>query len=204
MISVVTPWHNTPELITTYEPSVMGAEVVIIDNASEPDVALLIQHMTERLSGKYIRNQENMTFSIANNQGYRKTTKDIVVFLNSDISAPVEWLEQVEREVNPGALYGPSLLHKTSNNQVLPYIEGFCIAATRETWERSGLWPNDLSGNYWDDNILCLKAIRNGIKLKRTDWPVIHFSNYTSSRTPGAYNESNANQMYFHNMVKKA
>lgn len=202
MISIITPWHETPELIATYEPSVQGAEVVIVDNASQPENGLLLQAMADRLGGACIHNEQNMRFSPANNQGYKQSHGDPVIFLNSDISAKGGWLDQVEAEVQPGALYGPSLLHRMVGNVVLPYIEGFCIAATRETWEMLGLWPDDLPGMYWDDNIVCYRAIQKGIRLIRTDWPVIHFSNYTSQRTPGAYNANASNYQYFARMVQ--
>lgn len=203
-VSIVTPWHNTPELCGTYAPSVAGAQVVIVDNASQPEAAQLLRTMTDSLGGVYLRNEVNRKFSPANNQGYAYTTGEIVVFLNSDIAAPPVWIEQVRRDVLPDALYGPSLLHRMVDGWVLPYLEGFCIAATRGTWERIGLWPDNLPGLYWDDNIVCFRAMQAGVKLLRTDWPVVHFSNYTSQRTPGAYGESAGNYEIFADMVRRA
>ncbi len=202
MISIITPWHNTPELIASYEPSVDGAEVVIVDNASMPEAADELRRLCARLGGQYVRSETNLGFSLANNLGWQHATGEIVLFLNSDIAAPPDWLAAVAAEVQPGALYGPSKLHRMVDHLVLPYLEGFCIAATRETWARVGLWPADLPGMYWDDNIVCYRAIQQGVKLVRTDWPVVHFSNYTSQRTPGAYDASQSNYAYFAQAVR--
>jgi GT2 family glycosyltransferase len=77
------------------------------------------------------------------------------------------------------------------------YIEGWCIAATRDIWDKLGGWPDDLPGMYWEDNILCLKAERMGITLNKTNWYCWHANAYTSLKTPGALDHSEANEAYF-------
>jgi hypothetical protein len=75
----------------------------------------------------------------------------------------------------------------------MPYLEGWCIAATRATWERiygrreikahhwefepcdAGPWDADAyPGPYWEDNDLCFRAAQAGISLVQTAWPVQH------------------------------
>jgi GT2 family glycosyltransferase len=199
-ISVVTPWFNHSELTRTYAPSVRGAQVIIIDNGSEPHHAAQIRAMVESLpGGVYIRNVYNAGFSTANNQALAiAATGDIILFLNNDIEAPEAWLEQVERDVEAGVIAGPSMQTRHGVN----YIEGYCIAARRDVWLDLGGWPEDLPGMYWEDNILCLKAIRKGYRLVETNWPVWHFSNYTSRQTPGAYAHSAANERAFLEMLR--
>ena len=200
-ISIITPWLNNSQLVRTYEPSVKGAEVIIVDNGSEPAHAAMLAGMVRRLGGVLIRNEDNRGFAAANNQGLAQATGDIIVFLNNDIEAPAPaWLEQVERDVEVGVLAGPSLQYRHG----IAYIEGYCIAGRREVWEQLGGWPADLPGMYWEDNILCLQAQRAGIRLKATNWPVWHFSNYTSRQTPGAYDHSAANERVFLEMLSCA
>jgi hypothetical protein len=42
----------------------------------------------------------------------------------------------VADDVKDGALYGPSLNQQLVGGRWLPYLEGWCVAATRGTWER--------------------------------------------------------------------
>lgn len=189
-ISIITPFLNHPELIPDYASAVKGAEVIIIDNASDETTAHAI---TEHLAPNvYVRNNTNAGFAAANNQGYARATGDVIVFLNSDIAADPRWLACVAYDVKDGALYGPALQYQMVAGKPLPYLEGWCIAATRGTWERLcphadrllgwsvhqigvsvpiGPW-DDVSypGPYWEDNDLCLRAAGLGIGLVHTKW----------------------------------
>lgn len=196
-VSIITPWLNASELVRTYKSSVRGAEVIIIDNGSEAHHAAVIRGMVEELEGTYIRNEYNSGFSAANNQGLAVATGEIVVFLNNDVECADGWLLSVQRDTQPGELAGPSMLSKHGVN----YLEGYCIAARRQTWDALGGWPDNLPGMYWEDNILCLQAIQAGVKLRQTGWSVWHFNNYTSRNVPGAYAHSGANEQYFMEMV---
>lgn len=197
MISIITPWLNHSELCEQHIQNTQGAQVIVIDNGSEERHAANIRKMIDFLGGIYIRNEYNAGFSHANNQGLEKATGDIVVFMNNDVECQEGWLLQVGRDVEPGVLAGPSMLDKYG----VAYIEGYCIAARRPVWYLLGGWPDDLPGMYWEDNILCLKAIKAGIRLKRTDWKVLHYSNYTSRHVSGAYEYSPANEARFLEML---
>ena len=203
-ISIITPWLNCPELVRTYERSVNTAEVIVIDNGSDLDAAAKIKAMTTRQRGIYIRNEANAKYAAANNQGLAVATGDIIIFMNNDIEAPPGWLHQVKRDVKDGALYGPSLLTRMVAGQPMPYLEGYCIAATRDTWNALGGWDETYQGMYWEDNDLCWRAMGAGFKLVETKWPVWHYGNYTSGKTPGAYDSSVTNQATFEKRVHDA
>ena len=215
MISIITPWLDASELRGVYEQTCswydvtlfntkdveaytkslpLKVEVVVIDNGSQPHHANAIKAMVNRMNGRYIRNETNQRFSKANNQGLAVATGDIIIFVNNDVEGRGDWLAQVERDVKPGALYGPVKSAKVLGGRNVPYIEGFCIAATRDTWDKLGGWDETLPGMYWEDNELCLRASRMGLDLIETTWPVYHYGNYTSAKTPGAYDHSAVNQ----------
>lgn len=204
-ISIITPWYNCPELIRTYEKSVRGAEVIIIDNGSEEKNATAIRQMVNRLNGRYIRNNFNARYAVANNQGMAEATGDILIFMNNDIEAPIGWLTAVEKEVEDGALYGPSKPTRQIAGVLLPYIEGFCIAGTRWTWDQLCGWDSETyQGMYWEDNDVCHRALQMGYELIETVWPVWHFGNYTSRKTEGSYDKSKDNYETFQEKVKRA
>ena len=183
MISIITPWAgHTLDLIPDYAAAVGACEVVTVDNASDPETAQALAGC----GGVYIRNESNAGFAGGNNQGYAQATGDIIIFLNSDVAPTGDWLAMVAANVKDGALYGPALGQQLVAGRWLPYIEGWCVAATAATWGRleCSQWRNDMPrgpwdakdypGPYWEDNDLCLRALECGISLIQTAWPIAH------------------------------
>lgn len=205
MISIVTPFHNCPELIPDYEKAVQGSQVIVIDNASDDDTAVKLQEMIERLGNgsKYIRNDVNQGYSKANNQGLAVADGEIVVFLNSDIQATGNWLDRVQN-AKKGAFYSPTSGVRIVDGEVLRYLEGWCLFGHKSDFERIGGWnERDFPGLYWEDNELCYRAEKAGIELKQAILPLLHLSNYTSRRTEGAYTFSQDNKAVFERIVKE-
>jgi len=205
IISIITPFHNCPELLPDYEKAVQGSQVIVIDNASDDDTAVKLQEMIERLGNgsKYIRNDVNQGYSKANNQGLAVADGEIVVFLNSDIQATGNWLDRVQN-AKKGAFYSPTSGVRIVDGEVLRYLEGWCLFGHKSDFERIGGWnERDFPGLYWEDNELCYRAKRAGIELKQAILPLLHLSNYTSRRTEGAYTFSQDNKAVFERIVKE-
>ncbi len=181
MISIVTPFLNGLDLLADYEHATQGTELILIDNGSDLETQVALASLPPE-RGKVIRNETNIGFAAANNQGYAQATGDVIIFLNSDIAGDPAWLKLVADDVQDGALYGPSVQRQLVYGLWLPYIEGWCIAATRKTWERLGTstrgygpWDsNAYPGPYWEDNDLCFRAIGQAINLVQTTWPIQH------------------------------
>jgi GT2 family glycosyltransferase len=113
---------------------------------------------------------------------------DIVVFLNNDVQADPAWLDRVREDVQDGAIYGPSIGTQTLNGVPIPYVEGWCVAATRETWEKVGGWDAErFPKPYWEDVELSLRAVRRGVELRRAPWPIRHLGGVSTSTVPGAW-----------------
>ena len=183
MISIVTPFLNGLDLLSEYEQATIGAELILIDNGSDPATADALASLPPE-RGKVIRNETNIGFAAANNQGYAHATGDVIIFLNSDVAGDPSWLKLAADDVKDGALYGPSLNRQLVYGLWLPYIEGWCIAATRKTWDKlclsgeldfEGPWDAlAYPGPYWEDNDLCLRALEQDIALTQTQWPIQH------------------------------
>src|SRR5687767_5951254 len=113
-LSVVTPWHGPTaqgdnNLLPDFAAAVAGAEVVVVDNATPPETAAALFDTAGAQGWAYLRNETNAGFAGGNNQGYAAATGDVIIFLNSDIAAPPQFLDAVAHDVGHGALYGPSL-----------------------------------------------------------------------------------------------
>lgn len=204
-ISIITPFHNCPELLPEYEKAVQGAQVIAIDNASDPVTSEQLEAMVNRLGNGsiYVRNEENIKFSKANNQGLGLATGEIVVFLNSDIQATGNWLDRVQN-AKKGAFYSPTSGVRIVDGEVLRYLEGWCLFGHKSDFERIGGWnERDFPGLYWEDNELCYRAEKAGIELKQAILPLLHLSNYTSRRTEGAYTFSQDNKAVFERIVRQ-
>ena len=204
-ISIITPFHNCPELIPDYEAAVYGAQVIVIDNASDAETSDKLRAMVQRLGhdSVCIRNETNAKYAHANNQGLAASSGDIVVFLNSDVRAHGDWLSAVST-CKRGSLYSPSAGMRLVDGTPIYYLEGYCLFGWRDDFIRIGGWNDtDFPGLYWEDNEICWRASRAGLGLKQVAFPLEHLSNYTSQRTPGAYEASMANQAVFERIVRE-
>ena len=204
-VSIVTPWLDHPELIPQYEAAVTGSnQVIIIDNGSSLEAHAAIAEMVSRLGGVLITNEQNVGYAHANNQGLEAATGEIVVFLNNDVEAGGDWLTVVRQMVNDKSLVGPSLGVRYVDGVPIAYIEGWCIAGAVSAVRRVGGWNDkDFPGLYWEDNEFCFRATRAGLSLRQARLPLRHINNYTSARTPGAYDNSEANRAVFENIVRR-
>lgn len=209
-LSIVVPFSgSTAHLITDLSTAVQGAdEVIVVDNASSEDTAAALREVEKYPGGIYIRNETNIGFAAANNQGYARATGDVVMFLNSDVIGAPGWLGVVKHDVREGALYGPSLAQQLVYGMWLPYLEGWCIAATQEVWEKlrtfevrvkrsepepfgtsqlDGPWDHlSYPGPYWEDNDLCLRAIQANVQLVHTRWGQDRLLAHKGGQTAGA------------------
>ncbi|HNB50342.1 MAG TPA: glycosyltransferase [Anaerolineales bacterium] len=217
-VSVITPWHNHPDLIPLYERAVAAAdEVIIVDNASEVDTATALRAMCQRHGWTYLRNAENRWFSAACNQGAEEAVGGILLFLNNDIVAPAYlsgpggWLDQVRRDVLPKTLCGPSqafcpVVGFDVPGGDVPYIEGWCLAIRREDWDMVGGFDEVAYPlPYYEDTDLSLRAVNDwGFRLVKTTWPVVHLGSMTVQEMPSALGGARTNQTTFMERVAYA
>lgn len=203
-ISIVTPWKGHSELIPDYEAAVQGAEVITVDNSVQEGDSVELLKMTERLNGIYIRNSMPASFSRSNNQGLREASGEIILFLNNDIHAEAGLLDSIDEEIDEHALYGPSLQYQTVYGLAIPYIEGWCIAASRKIWQSLDGWDEKAFKDfYWEDNDLSFRASQNGYELKQTAWKITHKGGATI-KSPHLYGTSyERNRAIFASRVKR-
>jgi GT2 family glycosyltransferase len=200
-IAIVTPWWNHPELYDDYAEAVEDGspdELLIVDNGSAPPLPFAT-----------VRLPSNRGFVGACNHGLHKATADIVVFLNNDVALATEgWLSALVRHVEPGVLCGPLRLdqHGDVNGQPMPYIDGWCLAATRSDLLRlGGFDPSFQEPAYYSDNDLCLRARLDGMTLREVRPGLYHKENVSQEGIqPAVAAASTINRLRFMDRAEKA
>lgn len=203
-ISIVTPWLNQPQLIPAYEAAVAGAEVIVVDQASDTETAAALDAMCERLGNgsRVIHSVVNLRFAAGNNAGLAVATGEIVCFLNNDVYGdhrrPNHWLTFVERDTPARALSGPSIQSFPVDREPVPYLEGWCLAASRETWQLLGGWDATIYPQaYAEDVDTSWRARILGCELRLARWPIHHIGNVTNDAVPDGYTYADQQRALF-------
>jgi GT2 family glycosyltransferase len=207
IVSIVTPWKDQPELLSDFEAAVERAdEVIVVDNASDARTQWILREAAQRHANwRIIRNEENLFFAPAVNMGLRFASGQVRVTVNNDIAGPPDWIDGVRRDVEEGGLYGPKVMEREPYGMPCRYVEGWCIAATRETWKRLDYFDADAYPLCcWEDNDLSLRSVVMGIKLIRTDWPLLHKGSATRKTIPSADDDLLVNEARFVSRLWKA
>jgi GT2 family glycosyltransferase len=102
MLSAIVLAHNQLELTSNCLAALGTAlhgvegEVICVDNASAP---VLPETIGQQLGGIYthVRNDENLTFSVANNRAAAASRGDVLVFVNNDVVVSADSLAALQR-----------------------------------------------------------------------------------------------------------
>lgn len=181
-VAIVTPWLNHPELVADYAAAVQRRshrdELIVVDNASESAIGL-----------PGFRVEENLGFATASNLGMQNASADAVLFLNNDIvMTDPNWLAAIRGALETGVLVGAQLRydrHGDVDGKRLPYLDGWCLAGTRDDLLEIGGWDEDLGEpSYYGDNLLCLRARAAGMALREVRVGLRHLVNVTSNDDP--------------------
>ena len=90
---IIVNWNTAVPLKNCLTSITDAAEIIVVDNASADDSVAMVAHDFPRV--RLIRNSENAGFARANNQGWRASAHEFVLFLNSDTRVPPDALRQL-------------------------------------------------------------------------------------------------------------
>lgn len=152
-------------------------EIILADNASTDGSVMLMEQYQEKFPVTIIKNQENLSFSAANNQAVRKAQGEYLLFLNNDTEVTDGWLDELlmtamEKE-NAGAvgarLYYPRIPEGCKNTAKSRNIQhdgiGFRDAYRNKTYfvqpynQKNGL---ELLGRMSEESIKNRKPVKKG------------------------------------------
>lgn len=128
-------------------------EVIVIDNASSDGSADMVA--AEFPTAKLIRNRNNRGFGAANNQGIDVSTRELILFLNSDAYAEPGAIDRVAREfvsrdivAAGGQLLNPDGSRQLSSAGPLTLWAVICEQLYLEKIDPTSRWLSP----YWNSN----------------------------------------------------
>ncbi|PIQ89377.1 MAG: hypothetical protein COV72_03280 [Candidatus Omnitrophica bacterium CG11_big_fil_rev_8_21_14_0_20_42_13] len=165
--------------------------LIIIDNASQPEARDYLAGLREKFKDlTIVRNEENLGYVKAVNQGIKLSSSEFVCLLNNDTIVCRGWLgEMLNIAVNNFQL---GIINPSSNTlaQALPkkytleaYAEslnifkgqwaelgqcsGFCMLIRREVINKIGLFDETYEVGYFEESDYCRRAQRAGYQFAR-------------------------------------
>jgi len=108
MISIVIPvWNQhemTADCINVIRENTQDFELILVDNGSEPPIKAPFAGFADVT---LIRNEANLGFPAAVNQGIRAANGDVIVLLNNDVVVPPGWADRLLRGLESFSIVGP-------------------------------------------------------------------------------------------------
>ncbi|MEK8128928.1 glycosyltransferase family 2 protein [Paenibacillus filicis] len=184
-------------------------ELIVVDNGSTDGTVAYLRKQPDIIVHE---NQENLGFAAGCNQGLGLSHGENILFLNNDTIVTAYWLENMLRvlyEDKRVGMVGP-VTNYSSGHQMVPVtysrlgeleifarrhvqenegcytdvrrLVGFCLLAKRSVLEEIGGFDERFGlGNYEDDD-LCLRALRAGYVLRVVQDAFIHHFGHATIR----------------------
>jgi len=185
----------TNQCLYSIAKNLLGFEVIVIDNGSALPFQFSPDLLRFRTSAKYniIRNEKNLGFPIAVNQGIKAATGEIIVVLNNDTLVFQNFFSALEKHLKiydmvgpvsnsvsgPQKIVSPNFgsqnpiadfaynIYQEKLGAIYPWhrLVFFCVAIKREVIDKIGLLDEQFSPGNFEDDDFCLRAIEAGFKL---------------------------------------
>ena len=194
MLSIVVPVLNqhemTKDCIDAIREMTQDFELILVDNGSEPPIAKPYMGFVDV---GLIRNETNLGFPAAVNQGIRASKGDVVVLLNNDVIVTPGWAERMQAHLERFAIVGPMTNFSIGRQRVtLPAYEdkeslykiadeyaeehtgyyteagwviGFCFMFRRSVFDEIGEFDESLWPSSGEEIDFCHRARQAGHKV---------------------------------------
>jgi GT2 family glycosyltransferase len=143
MKSIIVPVFNqrdfTDECLLSVLENTRDLEIIVIDNASNPAYQPPFSGFIET---RVIRNEMNLGFPKAVNQGIAAAKGEVIILLNNDVIVTPEWAERLESALDEFDIVSPVTNFAAGIQRVAidPYD-------TKQTlYQQAGAWAEDYDG----------------------------------------------------------
>jgi len=185
-VDIIIPVFNKPELtrrcIQTIEArSDLPYRIILIDNASGTDTKAYLKSLKDAGRGPevmLIRNEENLGWVKAVNQGMEASSSKYLCIMNNDtIVHTAGWLSKmisVLCSAEDIGMANPRFEIKKRIEPEGPFVEidfcrGYCILLKKEIPDRIGRLDEEYGFGYYDDDDYSVRAIRAGYRCVRAN-----------------------------------
>ncbi len=199
--------------------------LIIVDNASTDGTIEYLKEIASLHNNiEVIFNNENLGYSKGNNIGIEralKRTGELIGLLNNDILFTPNWLEDLEQTFicneNVG-MVSPRINDKCKLS-VDNYLDGYkkflskfkndirevvtpffcCVFVKREVFEKIGLFDENYTPAYWEDNDLSFRCMYAGFRCLYNNRVFVYHNHSSSCKNLSARNEIfERNRQYFY------
>jgi len=179
MISIVVPAYNhhemTAECLAAVRDNTRDYEIILVDNGSTPAI-----------EGATIRNETNLGFPVAVNQGIRAAKGDTIILLNNDVICTPGSLNRLDTWLHNFSIVAPCTNYCAGLQQVMialytdragldeqarqwaadyagasqevNWVIGFCMAFKKSLWDEIGPFDESLWPCSGEELDFCLRA----------------------------------------------
>lgn len=213
MISIITPVWNLASTTAQYlydnnihYPNDPGIQWIIINNGSTDDTGGILQYWKDIIGDRLIilKNEINLGFSVACNQGAARADGDILLFLNNDVIIKGDYLTPLEKALadNPRSLAGPQLANSDTGwnvfgGKIISYLIGWCLAVPKTIFDALGGFDERYSPAYYEDIDLCYNALQKGYELQQIWVPLQHLGEQSGGQLDDKRGITEANRVKF-------
>ncbi len=226
-VSIVIPAYNGQEDLDRCLESLekcqgLYSEIAVVDNGSVPliDVPKGVT---------LIRNEENLGFSKACNQGIKATSGEAVLLLNSDTVVPRIGLEKLLDALHASGsvaaagpysnncghfqrvpatytshatidLFAEDFSKWSGEDQETDMLVGFCLAVRRSVLDEVGLLDERFRFGLFEDNDLCYRIRRAGYRMVIAAKAFVH---HEGSKTMRRMEEERDSDLDIHELLKE-
>ena len=178
--------------------------LIVIDNGSNKQTSDYLKDEKNKLTYSFvlIRNNENLGFLKAANQGFAQADSPYVCLLNNDTIVCERWLTDMidifnKREdigvVNPSSNvlgqhanrenlddFAASLQSEKGTYQKMDFCRGFCMLVRRSLLDKIGLFDEIFDMGYFEEVDFCKRAQKEGIICVRSKSSYVYHIDRTS------------------------
>ena len=203
MISVIMPVLDLVEMtvqcIQTLWEHTENFELIVIDNGSSPPFKPPFSGFNNIV---IIRNEENLGFPAAVNQGINGSKGDIIIVMNNDVFVTTGWAEKLTDALNDYDIVGPVTnacaglqkvqvdsyddldglrtaadlyaQHYGDSVQDVNFVIGFCMAFKKSLFEELGQFDESLWPCSGEEVDFCFRAGEKGYRVGIVNGCYVH------------------------------
>mgnify|MGYP001596238605 CR=1 FL=1 len=211
MISIIVPCFNqhdaTYECLTAVLENTQDMEIIVVDNGSTPPIKPPFSGFVEM---RVIRNETNLGFPVAVNQGIREAKGDVIVLLNNDVVVTPGALNRLAGLLSDFSIIGPVTNYAAGLQRVqiesyenmdelnkaasalseecsgdfeeVNFVIGFCMAFRKSLFDEIGPFDESLWPCSGEEIDLCFRARAAGYRIGIAQDVYVHHGESTTFR----------------------